>query len=406
MKKCFTQGMVVLFLLIPVFSIFGQAKKGTVNKKEKPYLNIWGMVHTDIIYDLKQMDPDWIGGFRPSKIPIYPTDPGWGTNGHLYFSVRQSTFKFEGVLPTKYKWGPIRLRFEFDLFGLGVHAGETTLRFRMVYGDWGPFRVGKDWSTFIDLEAFPNNYDWWGPSGMALLPTEMIRYTQKLTPKSQLEFAFEIPGSEVDPGQLRQIDPNLWNARTKEMLPDFITRYTLRGKGGYFKSALLLRQLSYEVVSVQHEKAKTKTKFGWALNLTSAIYTFHHTGAFRLQTVFGHGYAGYNNDGGVEITPDAHFQATVPFQFGFTAFYDQHLGNGWSASTGFSETNETNTAGQSEEAFHKSYYSVTQLIYEILKNRIFAGLNYQYGKRFNKDGASANDQRIMFSVRFIMDRWR
>ncbi|UBM62412.1 hypothetical protein LA303_00160 [Candidatus Sulfidibacterium hydrothermale] len=406
MKSRFTLLTVFFFLMIPTTTIFGQAKEGVIDKQEKPYLNIWGMVHTDVIYDLKQMDPDWIGGFRPSKIPIYPTDPGWGTNGHLYFSVRQSTFKFEGVLPTQHKWGPIRLRFEFDLFGLGIQAGETTLRFRMVYGDWGPFRVGKDWSTFIDLEAFPNNYDWWGPSGMALLVTEMFRYTQKLSPKSKMEFSLEIPGSGVDPGQLRQIDPNLWYAKTKEMLPDFITRYTFRGKGGYFKSALLLRQLSYELVSVQYEKAQTKNKFGWALNLTSAIYTFHHTGALRLQTVFGHGYAGYNNDGGVEITPDANFQATVPFQFGFTAFYDQKFGEKWSASTGFSETNENNTAGQSGDAFHKSYYSVTQLIYEILKNRIFAGLNYQYGKRFNKDGASADDQRIMFSVRFIMDRWR
>ncbi len=399
----------VLFmgLLFPVLVFGGQNKADTLKaKKNKPYLNIWGMVHMDVIYDLKQMDPDWIGGFRPSKIPVYPTDPGWGTNGHLYFSVRQSTFKFEGVLPTNHKWGPIRLRFEFDLFGMGVHAGETTVRFRMAYGDWGPFRAGKDWSTFIDLEAFPNNYDWWGPSGMALLPTELIRYTHNLGNKSKLEFSVEIPGSEIDPGQLRQIDPNLLNFKTKEILPDFIGRYTYRGKGGYFKGAFLLRQLAYEIISVNNERARQESKFGWAVNLTSAINTFHNTGAFRLQTVFGHGYAGYNNDGGVEITPDENFQATVPFQFGFAAFYDQYFGKGWYGSTGFSETNETNTAGQSGNAFHKSYYSVTQLIYEILKNHFFVGLDYQYGKRFTKEGASADDQRIMFSVRYVMGRWR
>ncbi len=405
MKSLLRQFFLFVIVVYPLISV-GQSGNDTIKGKAKPYLNISGMVHMDVIYDLKQMDPDWIGGFRPSKIPVYTTDPGWGTYGHLYYSVRQSTFKFEGVLPTRHKWGPLRLRFEFDLFGLGIHAGETTLRFRLAYGDWGPFRVGKDWSTFIDLEAFPNNYDWWGPSGMALLATEVIRYTQNLGSKSKLEFALEIPGSEVDPGQLRQIDPNLLNVQTKEAFPDFITRYTFRGKGGYVKAATILRDLAYEIISVDNETNMKKSKFGWAVNLSSGIYTFKQTGAFRLQTVFGQGYAGYNNDGGVEITPDETFNATVPFQFGFTAFYDQQFGNRWHVSSGFSETNQTNTAGQSDDAFHKSYYSVTQVIFDVLKEHMFVGLNFQYGKRFNKDGTFADDQRIMFSVRYQMSRWR
>ncbi len=405
MKSLLRQFFLFVIIVYPLISV-GQSGNDTIKGKAKPYLNISGMVHMDVIYDLKQMDPDWIGGFRPSKIPVYTTDPGWGTYGHLYYSVRQSTFKFEGVLPTRHKWGPLRLRFEFDLFGLGIHAGETALRFRLAYGDWGPFRVGKDWSTFIDLEAFPNNYDWWGPSGMALLATEVIRYTQNLGNKSKMEFALEIPGSEVDPGQLRQIDPNLFNVQTKEAFPDFITRYTFRGKGGYFKAAVILRDLAYEIISVDNETNMKKSKFGWAVNLSSGIYTFKQTGAFRLQTVFGHGYAGYNNDGGVEITPDEALNATVPFQFGFTAFYDQQFGNRWHVSTGFSETNATNTAGQSDNAFHKSYYSVTQVIFDVLKEHLFVGLDFQYGKRFNKDGTSADDQRIMFSVRYQMSRWR
>ncbi len=392
--------------ILPLLSVGRNPESDTITSGSKPYLNIWALVQMDAIYDLKQMDPDWIGGFRPSKIPIYSTDPGWGTYGHLYFSVRPSTFKFEGVLPTHYKWGPLRLRFEFDLFGLGVHAGETTLRFRQAYGDWGPFRIGKDWSTFVDLEAFPNIYDWWGPSGMALLPTEVFRYTWKVSKQHKMEFAFEIPGSEVDPGQLRQIDPNLINIRTKEMFPDFISRYTYRGKGGYLKAAVMLRQLSYEIVSVTYNKINQKTKFGWAVNLTSGIDTFKQTGAFRLQAVFGQGYAGYNNDGGVEITPDEKFRATVPWQFGFTAFYDQRFGKRWQVSTGFSETNQTNTAGQSDDAFHKSYYSVSQVIYEVFRNHIFVGLNFQYGKKFVKDGSSADDQRIMFSVQYFMSHWK
>lgn len=403
MRK-FTRIFMLLVLAVLVSSVSAQkdSKNDTTQVSMKPHLNIWAMVHLDVIYDIKQMDPDWIGGFRPSKIPVYPTDPGWGTYGHTYFSVRQSTFKFEGVMPLKKKWGPLRVRFEFDLFGLGVHAGETSIRFRLAYGEWGPFRIGKDWSTFIDLEAFPNTYDWWGPSGMALLPSTQIRFTQKLNQKNMLEFSLELPGSDIDPGQLRQIDPSLLDFHTKEMLPDFISRYTFRGDGGYFKGAVLLRQLSYEIVSVENENAKTKNIFGWAVNLTSAIHAFKHHGVFRLQGVFGHGYAGYNNDGGVEITPDANLHAVVPFQYGYTAFYNHYFNKGWMASAGFSQTFQDNTAGQTGDAFNKSQYMVAQVIYEIIKDHFYVGLDYQYGKRFNKDKASANDQRVMFSVRYQM----
>jgi len=398
----------LLSLVILLISSFtGQSESILIDTSKfelKPYIDIQAMVQLDIIYDLKQMDPKWIGGLRPSKIPIYDTDPGWGTDGQTYFSIRQSTFKFDGVLPTRHKWGNMKLHFSFDLFGMGVQAGETTIRLRLVYGEWGPFMIGRDWSTFCDLEAFPNNYDWWGPSGMILLPSNHIRYTHKIRDKNTIELALEIPGSEIDPGQLRQIDPNLLNMETKELLPDFVGRYTYRKKGGYLKAAILLRQLTYEVISINLDKVSQNSKFGWAVNLTSGIYTFHNKGAFRLQTVIGQGYAGYNNDGGVEITPDENFEATVPLQFGFSAFYDYNFNKKWMSSIGFSETNQHNTAGQSDDAFHKSYYSVAQVIYQIIEDHLLIGLSLQYGQRFNKDDTTADDERIMFSVRYKINK--
>ncbi len=344
------------------------------------------------------MDPDWVEGFRPSKIPVYPTDPGWGSNGSIHYSLRPSTFKFEGVIPVHHKWGPIKLRVEFDLFGMGVHAGETALRFWQAYGDWGPFRIGKDWSTFIDLETFPNIYDWWGPSGMALLPASTIRFTHEFSKKHKLEIALEIPGNSIDPGYIRQIDPTLFDIKSKEITPDFIARYTHRAKWGYFKTAVLLRRLEFEVISIHAGKAKNHSKFGWAVNLSTGINTFKKRGTLKLQTVFGQGYAGYNNDGGVEIAPDARFKPVVPFQYGFVAFYDFNITKKWAASIGYSQTVYSNTEGQKQDAFHWSQYFVAQLIYNIIEERLLVGLNFQYGKKHNKDGMSADNQRIQLNI--------
>jgi len=264
--------------------------------------------------------------------------------------------------------------------------------------------IGKEWSTFVDLGAFPNSYDWWGPSGMALMSSPMIRYTNSFNDKNKLELAIEIPGSDIDPGQLRQIDPVLINFKTKEVLPDLISRYTYSGKWGYVKGALLLRQLSYEVVSQHLNTARAEHKFGWGLNLTSNLNLFEGKGVLKLQTVFGHGYAGYNNDGGIEITADENYEAAVPFQHGFVITYDHNFGNRFASSLTYSETKQVNTAGQKNNAFHRSQYLVVQGMFYIIKNTLITGLNYQWGKRHNKNLDAADDHRIMASVRYMF-KW-
>ena len=395
-----------LLLLLASAFIFNfqlSAQKALKSEKLKPYMNIWALVHMDVIYDFKQMDPDWIGGFRPSKIPVYPSDPGWGTNGHTYFSLRPSTFKFEGVMPTNHRWGDLKFRFEFDLFGMGANAGETTFRFRLAYGQFGPWLIGKQWSTFVDLDAFPDNYEWWGPSGMALVPTPMFRYTLNMNEKNRLEFAVELPGSDIDPGQLRQVDPALINVQSKEFLPDFITRYSFSGKWGYFRAAGMIRMLTYEVLSQEKEKVSQKSLPGWALNLTSTINLFTN-GRLRLQTVFGEGYAGYNNDGGVEMAGDGNQNVVTPFQYGFAAFYDHYIGKPWTVSFGYSEAHQNNSAGQDSTAFNYSQYMVAQLIYEVIEGHFSLGINFQYGALHLKNTNSADDMRMLFSARYYLSK--
>ena len=52
------------------------------------------------------------------------------------------------------------------MFGVGVDAGQTTIRLRHAYGQWGRFWRGQLESPFMDLDVFPNILDYWGPNGM------------------------------------------------------------------------------------------------------------------------------------------------------------------------------------------------------------------------------------------------
>jgi hypothetical protein len=134
-------------------------------------LELYGFVQLDAIQDFKRVNPDWDATLRPSRIP---TEKGqFGGNGQSVFSVRQSRLgaKATGTLAGK----PYEAKFEFDLFGTGVDAGQTTFRVRHMYAKWGPFLAGQTNTLFMDGDIFPNVLDYWGPTGMVFVRTPQIR---------------------------------------------------------------------------------------------------------------------------------------------------------------------------------------------------------------------------------------
>src|SRR5262245_59032593 len=128
----------------------------------KPRMDIYGFAMLDLGYDFKQVDPDWFDVLRPTKLPSKPNE--FGDDGNFYAGVRQSRFGVKGWLPTKL--GEIKTIFEFELFGTGADAGQTTFRLRHAWGELGCFGAGQSWSPFMDPDVFPNSIEYWGPNGM------------------------------------------------------------------------------------------------------------------------------------------------------------------------------------------------------------------------------------------------
>ena len=98
-------------------------------------LELYGFIQLDAIQDFKRVNPDWDATLRPSRIPTLGGQ--FGSDGQSIFSVRQSRLgvKATGTLQGK----PYEAKFEFDLYGTGVDAGQTTMRVRHAYASWGPF---------------------------------------------------------------------------------------------------------------------------------------------------------------------------------------------------------------------------------------------------------------------------
>ena len=145
-----------VFLLLVYSSLFAQ-------EEDKKTMEIYGFIMMDAGYNADQIHPDWYDVVRPSKLPAFKNE--FGTDGQTYFSVRQTRLGLKNYIQTPA--GELKTHFEFEMFGTGVDAGQTTFRLRHAYGELGKLGFGQYWSPFMDVDVFPNTMEYWGPSGMA-----------------------------------------------------------------------------------------------------------------------------------------------------------------------------------------------------------------------------------------------
>ena len=193
-----------------------------------PNFEVYGFAQVDYTQDFNRVDPAWDVALRPSKIPT--VDGQFGSDGQSSISAKQSRF---GIQANQDIAGqPLEIKFEFDLFGVGVDAGQTTMRLRHFYGSWGPILGGQTNTNWMDVDIFPNTMEYWGPPGMVFLRNPQIRYTYK-SDHSEFAIAIEKPGNDVDAGNIREIDPALGSAiQGHEDLPDLDRALALQRRLG------------------------------------------------------------------------------------------------------------------------------------------------------------------------------
>jgi hypothetical protein len=367
---------------------------------------IYGFVQADYIQDITgRLDPDWDDAFRPSKICL---DGACGEDGQASISVKQSKFGVKGTMPTGSSSAPLDFKFEFDLFGTGVDAGQTTFRLRHAYGEWGMILAGQTNSLFMDGDVFPNTIDYWGPSGMVFYRNVQIRLTPWRTENSHFAIAIERPGNDIDSGNLRLI-PGLEGVEVEndEELPDLTVQYRYGGDWGHVQLGGILRKVGYELRAEDSDDDWTQgSETGWGLNVGTVFNVFDKD-AIRLQVVYGEGIASYMNDGGMDLAPSAQYDEdaltdleaeAVPLT-GVLAYYDHWWSDRWSSSIGYSYTEVDNTNFQDPGAFNKGEYASGNLLYYPGENLMIGG-ELMWGQRTVNDDESDDDLRFQFSVKY------
>src|SRR5262245_28948556 len=266
---------------------------------------IYGFAMLDYIQDFGRVNPDWEDTLRPSRIG---TDENqFGDDGQAILSVKQSRLGVQATLPTER--GDIYTKFEFDMFGVGGDAGQTTIRLRHAYGQFGQFLVGQTNSLFMDIDIFPNVLDYWGPNGMVFFRNPQIRWTP-ITGDMTFAVAIENPGNDIDPGEFRTV-ADFPGAQGDQQYPDLTAQLKIKTGFGHVQIAGILRYVSTEVLGdtdpgpgVDNGVLFDDNDLGWGINLTTVVNLFEKD-AIRAGIVVGEGIASYMNDGGMDAGPDA-----------------------------------------------------------------------------------------------------
>jgi len=379
---------------------------------------IYGFAQLDWIQDSKRVDPNWEDAFRPSKIAA--PEGEFGTNGQASVSVKQSRFGVKGTVPTGDSYPPINFKFEFDMFGTGVDAGQTTFRLRHAYGEWGQILAGKTHSLFMDIDVFPDVIDYWGPPGMVFNRDAQLRWTPYRTSNATFAISLEQPSNDADPGNIRLIEEYA-NAtvRGNETIPDLAAQYRMDGSWGHFQVAGLLRRVGYEY---NVNPALTPTAWfkgsqtGWGIDVSAAINTIDKD-RLLLSVVYGDGIATYMNDGGMDLAPTATLNPLSPTPslsaeavplLGVVAYYGHYWTPKLESSIGYSFTQVSNTNFQAGNAFRKGEYASGNLIM-YPTDKVMFGVEVMWGKREDNTnnpgdlpgyGATGNDWRFQLSAKY------
>lgn len=388
--------------LAGIAAVMALAAPGAFAAEDGKSFEIYGFAMLDYIQDFGRVNPDWEDTLRPSRIPT--DDEQFGDDGQASFSVKQSRFGVKAELPTAK--GPMKAKFEFDMFGVGDDAGQTTIRLRHAYGEFGQFLVGQTNSLFMDGDIFPNTIDYWGPAGMVFLRNPQIRWTP-LSGANSFAVALENPSNDIDSGQYRQVE-DFPGVQGDQEWPDVTAQYRMNRDWGHVQLAGILRWIGAEVVdSDTNQVVYDDSDTGWGLDLTTVVNVLERD-AIRAGIVFGEGIASYMNDGGMDAGPDRGLvggelpggtKVEAVELTGVSLYYDHWWNDQWSSSAGYSFTEVDNTAGQTGDTFEKGSYASANLLYYPVE-KMMVGVELLWGEREDLDGANNDDTRIQFSFKY------
>lgn len=394
-------------LVLAFLSFFGMNVFSQQAQTEEKRMEIYGFIMMDAGFNAGQIQGDWYDVVRPTKLSSFEDE--YGPDGNFFMSVRQTRFGVKSFTPTKL--GTLKTTFEFELFGTGVDAGQTTLRLRHAYGELGKWGFGQTWSPFMDIDVFPNSIEYWGPCGMAFFRNVQARF-MPIQGDTRLTIALERPGASSDQGPYGETINQLGDVKPNLTLPDLSAEYRKAFDWGYVELAGIVRQIKWEDMDNVGPDL-SGNEIGYGISLSSNIKAGDND-VIRLQGIYGAGIENYFNDATVDLVIDqkdtsktlSADDAKALAVTGVVAFLDHKWNDRFSTSIGYSSTMLDIPNNYDVSTFKTGQYALVNLLYTPVEN-MMAGVELQWGSRENLaadatgyDGTSITKVQFSFKYNF------
>jgi len=362
---------------------------------------IYGFAMLDAGYQFGSNHPDWFDTLRVTKLPSFKNE--FGPGGNTYWGVRQSRLGVKSSTPTKY--GELKTVFEFELFGTGADAGQTTFRLRHAYGELGRVGAGQYWSVTNDTDTFPNSFEYWGPPGMPWYRNVGVRFFA-LKGKNSVTIGLERPGASADAGRAEPAISGLGGVRPQFQWPDLVGNARWDRDWGHVQVSGMLRSIRWRDNNTTDNIDLGGSAVGVGGTVSSSInFNPHDVGRFTV--TYGQGIENYFNDApadvGAEVRlgdPRRPFRGVALPIFGMSAFLDHRWNERFTTALGYSMINVSNSNAQAPNAFRQGLYALTNLAWYPAPNVMIGG-ELQWGRRENfSDGFHSQDFRIQFAFKY------
>jgi hypothetical protein len=185
--------------------------------------------------------------------------------------------------------GELKTIFEFELYGVGVDAGQTTFRLRHAWGELGDWGAGQTWSPFMDPDVFPNSIEYWGPSGMVFFRNVQLRWTPIQNENNIFMVALERPGASGDQGVYAD-RVELTDVRARFPAPDISAQYRMIRDWGHLQFSAIARWIEWDDLGFQPGDL-SGDELGWGAHVSTNIK--FGPGVFRGSVVYGEGIENY-----------------------------------------------------------------------------------------------------------------
>ena len=324
--------------------------------------------------------------FVTATIPMKNT-PGYGGGEQFNMTAKGSSLSLDVRAPNMP--GNVRFYYNNDFFGSGSNPSAMNYRLKQLYGQFYNVTAGFTYSIFEDPDVWPDTVDFEGPNSMIFARQATVRYMVPLGDQWQLNFGVQQPSAQIDNQGIGA------NATGVNHLPDggFNVRWE-DAKLGHVQFATIFRDIGADSPTLGEQNV-----FGWGLNLSTSLNVFEHD-SVQAQITYGQGifafcndnfnYTGFNGgDAAYNNAGELRALQYVAPMVGYTHQWSEKF-----RSTGtFGYVNLQNEQQQTAQAYHETYYSSMNLVWQ-LRKRLSVGLECLYGYKDEAGGAYGDVWRV------------